>query len=193
MAELTVAKLAETVGTPVEKLLEQLQAAGIAVKGESSEITEQQRQDLLAYLRKSHGEDTGGPQRITLQRKSLSTLKTTTTSGTTKQVQVEVRKKRTFVKRTPEELAALEAGGAACKTEVEEETKPVELEDRRRHEEESRRQAELEARKRAEEDAARRAEEDLKRRAAEESAKRPGDSPRPSAPSEARPAARPGV
>ena len=201
MAELTVAKLAETVGTPVEKLLEQLKDAGIAVKGASSEITEQQRQDLLAYLRKSHGEDTAGPQRITLQRKSLSTLKTTTTSGTTKQVQVEVRKKRTFVKRTPEELAAMEAAATATSSpttaaakpaEVVEEPRPVDLEERRRHEEESRRQAELEARKRAEEEAARRAEEDLKRRAAEADAKRPPEGNR-AAPSSAKPAAKPGV
>ncbi|NQD36527.1 translation initiation factor IF-2 [Permianibacter sp. IMCC34836] len=193
MAELTVAKLAETVGTPVEKLLEQMKSAGIEATSASSAVTEQQKQDLLAYLRKSHGEDVGGPQRITLQRKSLSTLKVATTSGTTKQVQVEVRKKRTFVKRTPEELAALEAGTA--KPEVEEEPKHVELEERRRHEEESRRQAELEARKRAEEEAARRAEEDLKRRTAEEAAKRPTDAAaRPSAPAGAKPAAaKPGV
>ncbi len=191
MAELTVAKLAETVGTPVEKLLEQLKSAGIAVNGASSEITEQQRQDLLAYLRKSHGEDTGGPQRITLQRKSLSTLKTTTTGGTTKQVQVEVRKKRTFVKRTPEELAAMEAG--ASKTEVEEEPRQPDLEERRRLEEESRRQAELEARKRHEEEAARRAEEDLKRRTSEEASKRPAEPARAAAPGAAKPASKPGI
>ncbi|HEX4911373.1 MAG TPA: translation initiation factor IF-2 [Permianibacter sp.] len=202
MAELTVAKLAESVGTPVEKLLEQLKDAGIAVKGETSTITEQQKQDLLAYLRKSHGEDTSGPQRITLQRKSLSTLKVATTTGTTKQVQVEVRKKRTFVKRTPEELAALEAAASAAATptapaekpaELKEEPRPVDLEERRRQEEEARRQAELEARKRAEEEAARRAEEDLKRRAAEADAKRPADAGR-GAPSAAKPAAaKPGV
>ncbi|MFZ5841541.1 MAG: translation initiation factor IF-2 [Pseudomonadota bacterium] len=201
MAELTVAKLAESVGTPVEKLLEQLKDAGIAVKGETSTITEQQRQDLLAYLRKSHGEDTSGPQRITLQRKSLSTLKVATTTGTTKQVQVEVRKKRTFVKRTPEELAALEAAASAAATpaapaekpaELKEEPRPVELEERRRQEEEARRQAELEARKRAEEEAARRAEEDLKRRAAEADAKRPADANR-GAPAAAKPAAKPGA
>ena len=108
MSELTVAQLAENVGTPVEKLLEQLSAAGIKVKGPKSLVNETQKQELLNYLRRSHGEETGGPQRITLQRKQLSTLKVSSGSGT-KSVQVEVRKKRTFVKRTPEELAALEA------------------------------------------------------------------------------------
>ncbi|MFN4292137.1 MAG: translation initiation factor IF-2 [Permianibacter sp.] len=200
MAELTVAKLAESVGTPVEKLLEQLKDAGIAVKSETSTITEQQKQDLLAYLRKSHGEDTSGPQRITLQRKSLSTLKVSTTTGTTKQVQVEVRKKRTFVKRTPEELAALEAAATAAATpaqpaekpaELKEEPRPTELEERRRQEEEARRQAELEARKRAEEEAARRAEEELKRRAAEADVKRPTEAGR--AAPVTKPAAKPGV
>ena len=119
MSELTVAQLAETVGTPVEKLLEQLKAAGISVKGPKSLVDETQKQTLLNFLRRSHGEDTGGPQRITLQRKQLSTLKVASGSGT-KSVQVEVRKKRTFVKRSAEELAALEA--AAKEPVVEKET-----------------------------------------------------------------------
>ncbi len=109
MAELTVAQLAEQVGTPVEKLLEQLRAAGIGVKGATSPVTEAQKQELLNFLKRSHGEDTAAPQRITLQRKQVSTLKVNTNTGSTKAVQVEVRKKRTFVKRTPEELAAMEA------------------------------------------------------------------------------------
>ncbi len=165
MAELTVAKLAEQVGTPVEKLLEQLRAAGITAKDGNSAVSDQQKQDLLSHLKKEHGEEAAGAQRLTLKKKSVSTLKVST-AGVTKNVQVEVRKTRTFVKRSPEELAAIEA---AAKAEEEVKTPP---EVQHAAEEEVRRQAELNAKKRAEEETAKRAEDDAKKRAQEEEVRR---------------------
>ncbi len=165
MAELTVANLAEQVGTPVEKLLEQLRAAGIAAKDGNSAVSEQQKQDLLLHLKKEHGEDGSSPQRLTLKKKSVSTLKVST-AGVTKNVQVEVRKTRTFVKRSPEELAAMEAAAKA-----EEEVK-TDVEVQHAAEEETRRDAEVSAKKRVEEETAKRAEDDANKRAQEEEVRR---------------------
>jgi translation initiation factor IF-2 len=102
MAELTVKQLAEVVGVPVERLLAQMQEAGIAGKNEESMVTESERQSLLTHLKRSHGEDedeSGSPRKITLKRKTTSQLKVAGASGKKKTVNVEVRKTRTYVKR----------------------------------------------------------------------------------------------
>ena len=102
MAEVTVKQLAEMVGVSVERLLEQMQEAGISGKNETAEVSETERQTLLNHLKRSHGEDTqeGEPKKITLKRKTTSTLKVAGASGKKKTVNVEVRKKRTYVKRS---------------------------------------------------------------------------------------------
>jgi translation initiation factor IF-2 len=116
MSEVTVKQLASTVGIPVERLLTQLNEAGISASGADSTLTEQEKLKLLGYLRRSHGkeeEDDGGaaPSQVTIQRKSVSELRQTTvaprsTAGVRpappargKTVSVEVRRKRTYVKR----------------------------------------------------------------------------------------------
>ncbi len=114
MAELTVKQLAEVVGVPVERLLSQMKDAGLKHGSESDGVSEEEKQSLLAHLKRSHGEsnDEGAPRRITLNRKTTSTLRV---SGK-KSVNVEVRKKRTYVKRddlSPEERAAEDAAAAA--------------------------------------------------------------------------------
>ena len=98
MAEVTVKQLAEMVGVSVERLLEQMQEAGISGKNETAEVSETERQSLLNHLKRSHGEDTdeGEPKKITLKRKTTSTLKVAGASGKKKTVNVEVRKKRTY-------------------------------------------------------------------------------------------------
>ncbi|MBV1788932.1 translation initiation factor IF-2 [Marinobacterium sp. D7] len=102
MAEVTVKQLADVVGVSVERLLKQMQEAGIDDKHDSSMVSEHERQSLLAYLKRSHGEETdsGEPKKITLKRKTTSQLKVAGASGKRKTVNIEVRKKRTYVKRT---------------------------------------------------------------------------------------------
>ena len=118
MAEVTVSQLAETVGTPAEKLLQQMKDAGMPHTAEEDLVSEEQKQELLTFLKKSHGEDEGAPRKITLKRRTLSTLKTTGGAGRGRTVNVEVRKKRTYVRRTPvedqpeEEIAAAPAAEA---------------------------------------------------------------------------------
>ncbi|RAU16594.1 translation initiation factor IF-2 [Nitrincola tibetensis] len=101
MAEVTVKQLADVVGVSVERLLKQMQDAGIKGKNETSNVTDAERQSLLNFLKKSHGEQSTGnePIKITLKRKTTSQLKVSGASGKRKTVNVEVRKKRTYVKR----------------------------------------------------------------------------------------------
>ena len=99
MAETTVKQLAEAVGTPVDRLLQQMQEAGLPQTAESDVVQETQKESLLAFLKKSHGEETDGPKKITLKRRTLSTIKAGGSAGRGRTVNVEVRKKRTYVRR----------------------------------------------------------------------------------------------
>ncbi|MDX9874682.1 MAG: translation initiation factor IF-2 [Spongiibacteraceae bacterium] len=103
MAEVTVSQLAEVVGAPVERLLKQMQEAGLSHSSPDQLVSDEDKQTLLAFLKTGHGE-AAEPRKITLKRKTLSTLKTG--SGAAKKtVSVEVRKKRTYIKRDPVEVA----------------------------------------------------------------------------------------
>ncbi|MBN7770675.1 translation initiation factor IF-2 [Marinobacter daepoensis] len=95
MAEVTVKQLAADVGAPVDRLLKQIVEAGLSARGEDDAVTSDEKQQLLAYLRKSHGEAEAEPRKITLKRKTTTTLK----AGKAKTVNVEVRKRRTYIKR----------------------------------------------------------------------------------------------
>lgn len=98
MAEVTVKQLAESVGTPVDRLLKQMSDAGLPHKAENDAVSDDQKQTLLTYLKTSHGESSGTPKKITLKRKVTTQLKTGG-GGRGKTVSIEVRKKRTYVKR----------------------------------------------------------------------------------------------
>lgn len=102
MAEVTVKQLADVVGVSAERLLTQMQEAGIGAKKIESSVTEEERLKLLSHLKRSHGEnvDAAEPSKITLKRKTKSELKVSGASGKRKTVSVEVRKKRTYVKRS---------------------------------------------------------------------------------------------
>ena len=104
MSEVTVEKLAKVVGTPVDKLLEQMKEAGVLLNGADDVVSEEQKKALLAHLQKNHGETTAAssPKKITLNRTKKSSLKMAGKAGRTKSVAVEVRKKRTFVKKPVE-------------------------------------------------------------------------------------------
>ena len=108
MAQVTVQQLAEVVGTPVDKLLEQLKDAGLSFDTPDQEISDSEKLQLLEHLRQSKGAKLGGSasgdgKKITLRRKSTSQLKVSGGQGRsagTKTVNVEVRRKKTYVKRS---------------------------------------------------------------------------------------------
>jgi translation initiation factor IF-2 len=103
MAEVSIEKLATDIGTSVDRLVQQFKSAGI-VKVAGGDVTEDEKRILLDFLSKQHGgAGSEAPKRMTLQRKTTSTLSV----GKSKGVTVEVRKKRTYVKRTDVEEAKI--------------------------------------------------------------------------------------
>jgi translation initiation factor IF-2 len=158
MTDVTVKQLAESVGTPVDRLLKQMQEAGLPHQAPDAAVSEDQKQALLDHLKRAHGSDDSGPKKITLKRKTVGTLKAGQ-GRTGRNVTVEVRRKRTYVKREEAEPAE-----APLTAEVEEQERPVshsELEAQRiREQEEARVQAEEELRRK---EAERKAEEERRR------------------------------
>ncbi|HNJ83885.1 MAG TPA: translation initiation factor IF-2 associated domain-containing protein, partial [Piscinibacter sp.] len=99
MASTTVAQLATELNRPATALLEQLQSAGVKKASADDMLSEADKERLLDYLRSAHGTAGGERKKITLTRKSTSEIKQADASGKARTIQVEVRKKRTFVKR----------------------------------------------------------------------------------------------
>ena len=115
MADAKISELAEVVGVSVDKLLSQIKEAGLSHTKADDSISNDDKNTLLQFLRRSHGDteaSIAAPKKITLKRKTVGTLKSASTHGRGKTVNVEVRKKRTYVKRSavaeevPEELEA---------------------------------------------------------------------------------------
>ena len=159
MAVTTVAQFAAELNRPATTLLEQLQSAGVVKQSAEDVLTEGDKERLLTFLRSAHGTAGAERKKITLTRKSTSEIKQADASGRARTIQVEVRKKRVFVKR--EEGAGLVEAPS---------TSTVDDEELRRREEEASRQAEL----------LRRQEEELaeKRRQREEKEQREADEAR---------------
>ncbi|MCC2638365.1 MAG: translation initiation factor [Moraxellaceae bacterium] len=153
MAEVTVKQLAETVGRPIETLLAQMRDAGLEHQGADEVVSDAEKQQLLAFLKRAHGEADGEPRKITLKRKETSTLKVAPSAGgKAKTVNVEVRKTRSYVKRTPlDEKAEAEREAEEAARKVEEERLAAEAAQRRAEEEARIAASEEEARKAAEE------------------------------------------
>ncbi|ASP37246.1 translation initiation factor IF-2 [Bacterioplanes sanyensis] len=97
MADVTVKELADVVKISVDRLLSQMKEAGLPQTAAEQTVSDEQKQTLLSFLKKSHGESAEAPKKITLKRKATTTLKTG--QGGKKAVTIEVRKKRTYVKR----------------------------------------------------------------------------------------------
>ena len=132
MADVTISDLAKMVGVPVDRLLDQIKEAGLPQTKADDPISNDQRTTLLMSLKSKHGEDTSGgatPKRITLRRKTVETLKTSDNQGRSKAVNVEVRKKRTYVKRSVEE-AQIEAERREAEKREKEEQERLEREAR---------------------------------------------------------------
>ncbi|MFQ0970603.1 translation initiation factor IF-2 [Gilliamella sp. BG2] len=154
MTKVSIETLAQEINTPVQTLLQQFADAGMK-KSATDTVTQKEKEALLAHLKPQQG-----PTKLTLQRKTHSTLNVSSGGGKSKEIKVEVRKKRTFVKRDPAEIAA------------EQEKARLEAEQKARQEAElkAKQEAELKARKEAEEKE-KKAEEEAKKRAQEEKAK----------------------
>ncbi len=180
MSEVTVTQFAETIGVPVDRLVGQLKDAGVSATAADSIIGDDDKVKLLDYLRQKHGtekpkaEEDAGPKKITLKRRTTSELKVGgSTNSKGKTVTVEVRKKRTYVKRS---VVAAEEDQRIDGEVAERLEKQLEVEagqrgavvdvDRQKEEEAARLRAEEEAKKQAEEEAKRQAEEEARRMAA---------------------------
>jgi translation initiation factor IF-2 len=105
MSDKTVQQLAEIVKIPLERLLEQLKEAGLSASAPDDVINEDEKMQLLAHLRKRHGKAEGevsnSPKRVTLERRKVTEIKQATVPGSsTKTISVEVRKKKTYIKRS---------------------------------------------------------------------------------------------
>jgi translation initiation factor IF-2 len=171
MTQTTVKALSEEIGTPVDRLIEQLADAGMKKAG-SDKVSDEEKQQLLTHLKKEHGDTSGEaePTRLTLQRKTRSTLSVNAGGGKSKDVQVEVRKKRTYVKRSIIEDDAKREAEEAAQREAEEIAKR-EAEERAKREAAEKAQRETEEKAKREADAKREAEEKAKRVQAEKAKK----------------------
>ena len=186
MADVSVTQFADVVGISVERLLEQLKEAGVVVTSADSTISDEEKMTLLSFLKSKHESDgkTAEPKKITLNRKSTSELKVTGTHGKGKSVTVEVRKKRTYVKRSviQEEEEAKAAEEKAKRDAIEAEKQAVIDEEQRQLDEvQAQRQAVIDEEERAkaaaEEEKARIVAEEAARIDAEEQVKKQVDAP----------------
>jgi translation initiation factor IF-2 len=174
MAEVTVSQFAEVLKVPVDRLLVQLDQAGIKVDGPNARISDDAKLELLTHLRRSHGSTDDGdaaPRKITLKRKTQSELKLASAQGRARTVNVEVRRQRTYIKRDVlEEQARQQQDEIDAKRREAEEVARREAE-RVENERRERERLESENLRRAEEEAARKKAAEEARRVAEQRAR----------------------
>jgi translation initiation factor IF-2 len=200
MSEVTVAQFAEVLKVPVDRLLVQLESAGIQVAGPQALISDEAKLELLTHLRRAHGaaepSKTAGaaaPRKITLARKSQSELKQASTQGRARTVNVEVRHKKTYIKRDVLEEQNKQTLGAAEEKRREQEAQEqaerdrveaarkeserIEAENRKRIEDEATKKKQAEEARRAADEARAKQETEAQRRAAAEVATTPAARP----------------
>jgi translation initiation factor IF-2 len=180
MSKVTVAQLADVLNVDSEKLLAQLNDAGIEANSVDDTVSNDDKKKLLAHLRASHGKvesDATAPRKVTLRRKSVSELRVSGSGprATTRTVNVEVRKRRTYVKRevVQEQMGTEDHDREQARKILEESRAQRAAEEQARQDaaEKARLKKEEEARKVAEEQA-RKAAEELSRKEAMERAQR---------------------
>jgi translation initiation factor IF-2 len=198
MAEVTVSQFADALKVPVERLLTQLDEAGIRVKGADDIISDEAKMELLTHLRRAHGreEDAAAPRKITLKRKAQQEIKVASTQGRARTVNVEVRVKKTYLNRTvleeeqrqrQEELDRVRQAEEDQRQQAERreaELRDAERRERERVEAEERNRLDAEARALAEAEEARQAEQRERERAEREqveSERRAAEPPKPAA------------
>jgi translation initiation factor IF-2 len=196
MSDVTVAQFAEVLKVPVDRLLVQLESAGIQVEGPQALISDEAKLELLTHLRRAHGaaepSKTAGaaaPRKITLARKSQSELKQASTQGRARTVNVEVRHKKTYIKRDVleeqnkqtqgvadakrQELEAQEQAERDRQEAARKESERMEAENRKRIEDEATKKKQAEEARRAQEEQRAKQETEAQRRAAAEAAVSP--------------------
>ena len=141
MSSTTVAEFANELKKTPETLLDQLKSAGVAKAATTDPLTEADKQRLLGFLKASHGTAEPERKKITLVKKSTSEIKQADATGRARTIQVEVRKKRTFIQRddAPAVTESAEVEAAAAEPAV----PKIDEAELTRREEEARRQAEL--------------------------------------------------
>ncbi len=202
MSDVTVAQFAEVLKVPVDRLLVQLESAGLQVAGPQALISDEAKLELLTHLRRAHGATEPGkgvgvaaPRKITLARKTQSELKQASTQGRARTVNVEVRHKKTYIKRDVleeqnkahqdeaeqkrKEIEAAEAAERERQEAARRESERMEAENRRRIEDEATRKRQAEEARKAQEEARLRQEQEAQRRAAAEAAALHAQPPRP--------------
>ncbi len=195
MSDVTVAQFAEVLKVPVDRLLVQLESAGIQVEGPQALISDEAKLELLTHLRRSHGASeptsktqvgAAAPRKITLARKTQSELKQASTQGRARTVNVEVRHKKTYIKRDVleeqnkqlqdevdtkrKEQEAAEQAERDRQEAARRESERMEAENRRRIEDEASRKKQAEEARKQQEEQKGRQEQDAQRRAAAEAA-----------------------
>jgi translation initiation factor IF-2 len=168
MSDVTVRQLASTLNLQVDKLLEQLSEAGMSFSGPDQVVTSTEKVKLLGFLRRSHGKqaaesEESAPKKITLRRRSVQEVTVGSGPGKSKTVNIEVRAKRTYVKRSlVQDDASPDVEREEAMRLLEESRKRQEAEESARIEVEQKRKAEEEARKKDEEERKRLADERVK-------------------------------
>ena len=185
MTNITVAEFANELKRPADTLMEQLHAAGVPKQSASDALTDADKQKLLNYLQ---GGDAAPRRKITLTKKTTSEIKQADATGKARTIQVEVRKKRTFVKRDDEPVAApepVETPATAPAAPV------IDAAEQARRDDEARRQQELMRRQEEEAAEKRRQREEQERQAAERTAAADAPAAAPAPAAEPAPAAAP--
>ena len=141
MAVTTVAQFAAQLNRPTSALIEQLQSAGVAKQSPDDALTDGDKERLLEFLRSAHGTAPTERKKIVLTRKSTSEIKQADASGKARTIQVEVRKKRTFIKRDDDGVVAAET--ATVHEDTHGAAPLIDEAELSRREEEARRQADL--------------------------------------------------
>jgi translation initiation factor IF-2 len=195
MSDVTVAQFAEVLKVPVDRLLVQLESAGIQVEGPEAVISDEAKLELLTHLRRSHGASeptsksqvgVSAPRKITLARKTQSELKQASQQGRARTVNVEVRHKKTYIKRDVleeqnkqhqdeadgkrKEIEAAEVAERERQEAARKESERMEAENRRRIDDEATRKKLAEDQRRAQEESRVKLEQEAQRRAASEAA-----------------------
>ncbi|MEY0973007.1 translation initiation factor IF-2 [Providencia huaxiensis] len=173
----TVKTLATEIQITVDRLVQQFAEAGIK-KGENDSVSQSEKEALLSHLNREQGGATGQPSKMTLQRKTRSTLSVPVTGGKSKSVNVEVRKKRTYVNRDAEEAKAEEQAQREAEEQAQREAEELaqrQAEAKRLAEETAKREAEEKAKREAQEKAKREAADKATREAAEREKVKPSE------------------
>jgi len=209
MSDVTIKQLAKVLGTPIDKLLLQLAEAGMKFTDPEQVISSTEKVKLLGFLRRTHGkreapvEENSSPRQITLKRRTVSeiTVNPGQRGASAKTVNVEVRQKRTYVKRSVVEEEAQahvdpqreDAIRKLEESQLKRESEEIARADaeKRRQEEDAKLRASEEAKRKAEEESRRKSEEEAKTRRDGEAKPRPKEAPAAAAAPAAKEAERP--